>query len=348
MILLTSATTDLPLSSSQPHLLTPQAKLQWTRCANLPVKTARPQSVMVGGRVYVGSGLTDSTDDDFLVCQYTPERNEWATLPPHTVRYFGLGQFQGDLITVGGLHKEDSLTGKVYRFNKQSHKWEESSKPMPTARAFLSLITTQSAIIACGGITGRTSDGKTTYCSTVEVYTTSTSQWSTTDPLPIACVFISSVTIGDTCYLLGGRDDQNIAVKTVLYAPISSLVQKARSQQAANSSHPDCVWKTLPDTPLLASAAASLGGCLLAVGGGDLQGGNMFVTVFKLLLRLASGISPAVHIFIPLTNCWVRVNSGDLPEPCLSSTAIQLPDNKLIVIGGSKDKKTVFMGSITR
>ena len=294
------------------------------------------QSVMVGGRLYVGRGSTDSRDDRFLVFQYTPERNEWATLPPHTVRYFGLGQFQGDLITVGGAHKEGSLTGKVYRFNKQSHKWEKFLKPMPTARAFLSLITTQSAIIACGGITGRTDDGKNIVCSTVEVYTTSTSQWSTTDPLPIVCWRMTSVTIADTCYLLGGVGDQGKPTKTVLCAPISSLVQKARSQKAASSSHPDSVWKTLPDTPLVASAAASLGGCLLAVGGGDDQ----------------EGVRSAVHIFIPLTNSWVRVNSGDLPEPRYSCTAIQLPDSKRIVIGGRdsehKITNTVFMGSITR
>ena len=306
---------------------------------------------MVGGRLYVGGRVTDSDDDALLVFQYIPERNEWATLPPHTVCSFGMGQFQGDLITVGGLDLvEGSVTGKVYRFNKQSHKWEEFLKPMPTARVSLSLITTQSAIIACGGMTGVT-DGKGIVCSTVEVYTTSTSQWSTTDPLPITCWRMTPVTIADTSYLLGGIDDQDDFTKTVLYAPISSLVQRARSQQAASSSHPDSVWKTLPDTPLLASAAASLGGCLLAVGGGDLQGGNKFVTVFKLLLRLASGISPAVHIFIPLTNSWVRVNS-DLPKPRHSCTAIQLPDNKLMVIGGSdsENKKinTVFMGSITR
>ena len=295
---------------------------------------------MVGGRLYVGGGYTDSDDHDFLVFQYTPERNEWATLPPLTMLYFGLGQFQGDLITVGGADKEDSLTGKVYRFNKQSHKWEEFLKPMPTARALLSLITTQSAIIACGGLTSMTDDGKAIVCSTVEVYTTSTSQWSTTDPLPIACWGMTSVTIADTCYLLGGNDGQNKATKTVFYAPISSLVQRAWSQQAANSSHPDSVWKTLPDTPLVWSAAASLGGCLLAVGGRNGQGEAL----------------SEVHIFIPLTNSWVRVNSGDVPEPHLfctryRCTAIQLPDNKLMVVGGSdsEDKKTntVFTGSVT-
>ena len=294
-----------------------------------------PQSVVVGGRLYVGGADTDSVDDDHLVFQYISERNEWATLPPHTMHYFGMAQFQGDLITVGGRDRGVSITGKVYRFNKQSHKWEEFLKPMPTARALLSLITTQSAIVACGGATGVADDGKVRLCSTVEVYTTSTSQWSTTDPLPIACASMSSVTIADTCYLLGGVDDQDITIKTVLYAPISSLVQRARSQQAASSSQPDSVWKTLPDTPLVRSAAASLGGCLLAVGG-----------------RNGQETLSAVHIFIPLTNSWVRVNSGDLPQPRNFCTAAQLPDNKLIVIGGRdmecKRSNTVFMGSITR
>ena len=60
------------------------------------------------------------------------------------------------------------------------------------------------------------------------------------------------------------------------------------------------------DPFLKSSAAASLSGNLLAVGG----------------YNLSTPASSAVYIFLPLTNSWVRVTTGDLPEPHYT-TALQ-------------------------
>ena len=90
------------------------------------------------------------------------------------------------------------------------------------------------------------------------------------------------------------------------------------------------VWKTLPDTPLLGSAAASLSENLLAMGGHD-----------------ENSAFQAVHIFLPDTNSWVRVTTGELPEPRYNCTAVQLSSNQLLVVGGvdeqKKHTKTVFI-----
>ena len=145
---------------------------------------------------------------------------------------------------------------------------------------------------------------------------------------------MTSVTITDTWYLLGGSGTDNKAIPTVLYAPLTILIQKATSpthQSASDTS----VWKTLPDTPLVRSAAASLSGNLLAVGG----------------YNVSTPSSPALYVFFPLTNSWVRVTTGDLPEPRWACTAVQLSSNRLLVVGGgdeqNKHTKTVFLGTIT-
>ena len=161
-----------------------------------------------------------------------------------------------------------------------------------------------------------------------------TSQWYTADPLPAHCYGMSSVTIAGTCYLLGGADADNKGITTVLYASLTSLIQKATSRTHQSASHTS-VWKTLPDTPLKRSAGASLSGNLLAVGGNNTK------TTF-----------PVINIFFPLTNSWVRVTDGDLLEPRHSCTAVQLSSNTMIVIGGRDNKankrtKTVFIGTIT-
>ena len=89
----------------------------------------------------------------------------------------------------------------------------------------------------------------------------------------------------------------------------------------------------LPDAPLYGSAAANLGGTLLTIGGRD---GNTK--------------SPVVHIYVPATNSWKRVVSGNLPEPRYDCSAIDLSANRLLVIGGrdenGKITNTVFLGSL--
>ena len=171
-------------------------------------------------------------------------------------------------------------------------------------------------------------------CATVEVYSSETSQWYTADPLPVPCVLMTSVTIADTWYQLGGGGTDEKDLTTVLYASLTTLIQRAISPTHQSAS-PMSVWKTLPDTPLKESAAASLSGNLLALGGHSVE----------------TPSSSSVHIFLPLTNSWVRVTTGDLPEPRYACTAVQLSSNRLLVVGGEDDQdkrtKTIFLGSIT-
>ena len=244
-----------------------------------------------------------------------------------------MAQFKGNLITMGGRIPGVGFTGEVYRFKEQSQKWEEFLKPMPIARYQLSVATTQSAIVASGGFIS-VKEGKPVPCATVEVYSSETSQWHTADPLPVPCRGMTSVTIAGTWYLLGGGGADSKNVLTVLCAPLADLIQKATSPTHQSASHTS-VWKTLPDTPLKWSTAASLSGSLLAVGG----------------YKVSTPPSPALYVFFPLTNSWVRVTTGDLPEPRCVCTTVQLSSNQLLVVGGRDDQnkytKTLFLGSIT-
>ena len=305
----------------------------------MPVKMSKPQAVVMGERVYLGGGDTESVDDYYQVFQYDSSRDEWSRLPPHQVVWFAMAQFEGNLITVGGrLHDETAVTGKVYCFKERSKKWEEFFKPMPSARFCPSIVTTQSAIVASGGCTGFRDDDNPVLCATVEVYSSEISQWYTADPLPVPCGAMTSVIIEDTWYLLGGIGAENKAIPTVLYTPLTNIVQKATSPFHTSASHIS-VWKTLLDTPLMESAAGSLSGNLLAVGGYDDK------------ILPSPGASPAVNVLLSLTNSWVRATAGDLPEPRYHCTAVQLSSNQVLVVGGydnqDKHTNTVFLGSIT-
>ena len=310
----------------------------------MPVKMDSGGAVVIGEKVYIGGVDTENVADDYQVLQYDPSRDEWSRLPPHHVAVFAMAQFKGNLITVGGGIRNGGFTGKVYRFIEQSQRWEEFLKPMPTGRFLLSVATTQSAIVASGGVAGSRVDHPLP-CATVEVYSSETSQWHTAEPLLVHCIDMASVIIADTLYLLGGFGANSKRIYTVLYGHLTALIQKTTSPTHQSASHTS-VWKNLPDTPLVESAAASLSGNLLAVGGYNDDNDDDNDDDDD-----DDKVPPAVHIFFPLTNSWVRVTTADLPEPRYNCTAVQLSSNRLLVVGGkdnqNKYTKTVFLGTIT-
>jgi len=173
-------------------------------------------------------------------------------------------------------------------------------------------------------------------CTTVEVYTSKTSQWYTAEPLPFSCYRMTSIILANAYYLQGGNGANDEPIPTVLYTPLTSFIQKAILPTQHQSSSSTSFWDFLPNTPLLRSAAASLSGSLLTVGGDD--------SSMDLL-------SSAVYVFLPFTNSWIGVTDGNLPEPRHKSTAVQLSSNRMIVIGrtdNDKEKtKTVFFGTLT-
>ena len=267
-------------------------------------------AVVIGKMVYVGGGASRKIEDRSLVFQYDPSSDEWSRLPPHHATLFAMAEFAGNLITVGGVLPGVGPTGKVYRFKEASQRWVEFLVPMPTARYHLSVATTQSAIIASGGGFRFKGGTEPVPCTIVEVYNSETAEWHSADPLPVSCWAMSSTTLADNYYMLGGHGTEHI----VLRASLTSLIQKATSPTHLPTSPLTPVWKTLPDTPLMGSTAASLSGNLLAVGGFQMHS------------------SPAVHVFLPHTNSWAKI--CDLPEPRYFSTVVGLSSDKLLVIAG--------------
>ncbi len=290
------------------------------------------QLTQIGEKVYAGGGSADAADDRHLVLLYDPERDGWEKLPHCPVRRFALGQFQGHLFTIGGRTRDGVTTDKTYHYEKESREWEEYLKPMPTARYSLSTVTTQSAIIACAGVTHSGDNLRT-----VEVYTAETDQWHTTDPLPFSCAIMTSVVIADSWFLLGGNDNHKSPTKSVLCGSISALVENTilRTQRSVRFRR-HSAWTTLPNTALKYANAARLGGCLLAVGGCN----DRFLKF------------PQVHVFLSPTNSWVRMTACDLPIAVDMTSTIQLPDGTLLLCGGRDDNrrmvKHVYIASVVQ
>ena len=305
-----------------------RVRLQWRRCADVPLEMSRAKAIVVGEKVYVGGGYTSERSDRYKFFQYNWRGDTWSTLPRCPVECFGMAYFMGRIITVGGVTTgvdlQISPTDKVHSLREDSQQWEEFLTPLPTVRWALSAATTSAAVIAAGGYTGSHANA---ISSAVEVYSSDTSQWHTADPLPKPCAWMSSVTINDICYLLGGKDQNDQAVKTCWYASLHSLVHKAVSHSDSSS-----VWSCVSSTPLKWSTAACLSGSLVIVGG-----------ISSLSIR-----SSAVYGF--LNNSWARLRNGDLLSPQAPCATAQLSPVEVIVIGGwdeeGEEFKTVSIGTL--
>ena len=312
---------------TQAQLLHPQSKLEWKRCADMPVKMIRAQAVAIGNEIYLGGGNNMNRTDLTAILKYNTVEDEWTRLPNHCMQLFGLCQFQGELLTVGVL-SGGLPTNKVYRYTKEDRKWAKSLKPMPTARIQEAVLTTASAIAVCGGLVAG-ENGEPVVTATVEVYSSTTSQWYTADPLPQRCAGMSSITISESGFLSRGLGVNMEPVKSPFCVDMSTLNDRANIIHRGTTS-----WKTLPDTPLARSTAATLSGGLLAVGGHEENG----------------PVQSSVYMFVPLTNSWVKLPSGDLPAERYSTTTVQLSNNRVMVMGGvDKDHKgtsTCYIGSV--
>lgn len=294
----------------QPHLLHSQTRVTWKKCADLPVSMVSGQTVVIGDKVYVSI--------DERVFRYCLPEDFWNSLPDCPVRWFGMGQLDERVLAIGG-ELDYSTTNVVYSFDEESQSWKESTIPPVTVPRYSpTVISYHATLIVAGGI------GKNGLTSEVELFKKDIFQWQMTCSLPFPCRDMSSVFIQKTVYLLGGfrrrwYDGEDYSNR-VVYAPLDSLLQKSLPPDQTSESI-DPVWKTLPNTPRYGPAAATISGCLLAVGGYPSRRWKWSLTSRK-----------EVYIYSPFTASWHH--TSDLPSAQCTATTAMISPTEFLVIGG--------------
>lgn len=307
------------------------------------------QAVAIGETVYFGSGTSTigeaPTDCPYKIFRYESAQNKWTPIRECPVVGFGMADFMGRLTLVGGAYGSlgDSssspyaLTNEIHTL-EENGEWKKLIPPMPTARLLPTAFSHGPSLVSCGGIV---LDASHDVCvRTVEVFSSENSQWYKASPLPLACIGMTSTIIRDHCYLLGGFTDTEFdhPTKLVFTASLSMLVRDAQTRQrllnGGIGSSPSHIWESFPEAPRYASTAASLGGCLLALGGSD---------------ERLEHKSRAVHVYSPLTDSWIRIE--DIPVECFACAVARLPAGDIVLIGGmghdEEDAlKTVYRGRI--
>ena len=292
---------------------------------------SRAQTIVIRDRVYCGGGVA-AADNKYRVFSYSPSEDMWNMLPACDVRYFGLSQVRGKLVTVGGVKKSGGeVTNEVCELDEETHSWKQSIPPMPTARHSPAVASHASTVTVAGGNTGTVYSTRT---SVVEVFREDTSQWHTTEPFPFRWCDPSSLLINNRWYLLGGTAEEDDYSNRAVYAHVNLLLQKALPLDQASTdrnSTTKSAWEVLSDTPHYRSAVATFGTSLLAVGGATANDYPL-------------NPQAAVHIYVPCTNAWIHFS--DLPAPRVTAATVVLSPTELLVIGGQNNgrQNSVYKG----
>ena len=276
-----------------------------------------PQVVVFKGKAYVGGGEASSDREMQTVMVYDPQQDSFDTLPPYTCMWFSMAIVNNQLVLVGGHDVlTDKKTNKLAAWNEESRKWTHPLPPMTTA-CYSPSVTSHNnrwLVVMAGG----------TDLSRVEILdTTESGQWYHAAPLPQTCHEVSTVTISNTCYLLGGYSggSSRKVYSVCLDDLISQAVPQSAGTRAPSTPSP---WTTMPDTPLKCSTALCLNGALMTVGG--------------------SRGSTAIYHYQPSTRSWIK--AGELPAKRSRCACTVLPSGKVFLAGGDYNSKQVDIASV--
>ena len=282
------------------------------------------QAVMFKGLTYFGGGVAPSDRECQTVIVFDPLRNRYDTLPPYTCKWFSIAVVNNHLVVIGGeVVRTNKPTNQLGVWNEQSRSWTHPLPPMTTACESPSVATHNNRwLVVMGGY----GDHGTVFSRVEILDTTGSGQWYQAAPLPQPCRCVSTVIIGNVCYLLGGYSTGGIASNKVFSVQLDELISQSVSQRPGASVLPTpTLWMTLPNTPLAGSTALAINGALLAVGGSSLGG-------------------TTIYHYQPSSRSWIK--AGELPAGRSSCCCTVLSSGEVLVAGGFGAKHRVDIAFI--
>ena len=344
----------------------------------MPKRLECVQSVVLYGSVYIGSERT--------ILKYSIEQDQWSELPRPPQKDFSMTVLNDKLILLGGFEVSGIFSQDVHVSNKISvwdpdtRKWTHPYPCIPVTRYAVSSAGYKGYLIVAGGRECMPLDSslisnqiEVPSLSIVEILDLTTSTWYSGDPLPFECNAMQPSVIGDTLYLLGGRNRFDFT-KAVIWTSLPSLISKAcqssptplaTSTNTADNTH--YCWNILPPCPYFASSVPYYSGNhgngnttedhnhgdvttsgtnmpLLAIGGHTgLQ--------LSLLGELnTAGLAKEVYVYSHEAGKWVRIG-GELPEACVGCSCCMLSSGELFVAGGGRFKSplnSVYIGTFQK
>ena len=226
------------------------------------------------------------------------------------------------LVSIGG-HNQTGLYGTLRVYNQNTGKWYDNNTPMPTPRAQPTVISQPTCLIAAGG--GIHSDlSNWVFTNIVELFSSSTSQWSKADSLPIACACQTGGVSNGMVYLIGGVNTNRL--RKTFVAPLDKLLSRTSNtlnQDSDTQSEDKSPWSEVADTPAYNPSALVMSDIVIALGGAVSADTSKKQRVKD------------VHAYSPSMNTWIRV--GELPVALTGACVVAISPVEFLVIGGVED-----------
>ena len=269
----------------------------------------------LNGLVFVGGGIETEGKRSFIINCYDPAKNSWSSSINTPYCHFAMTTLNNKLLIAGGMDKSYKTTNQILTMDAgQLKKYTK----MIIARSHATATGHQGMLIIIGG-----KDDKYKKLSSTELFDSSNGQWYMSNDLPQPHSELKSVIVGNILYLLGGINKDGDYSPAVFTAPLDML------------SRHQLKWNILQDTPCSASAPVSVYGTqILIIGGGK---------------EIGDTCTSDVHKLNKVSHNWEAI--GHIPSARSSSAAVCTAYNRVIVIGGVKNKRvitgTILIGFIT-
>ena len=282
----------------------PSIKLTWREGKKAPCKMNSSHCAAVDG-----STLYVRSNGD--VYAYTVGTSSWSRLPNSPTEDCPSVIINNLLTLVGGKCSR-IITNQLFSLTGESRgrRWTEEFPSMPTKRCASAALCTETALIVAGGWGIKDSS----ILQIIEVLNTETLQWSAAAYLPKPLYEVPAAICGDHVYILGESNMYTCSVPT--------LIQSSKSFIAGLKSMVIAVWKEVAAPPVTLTTCVSIHGRLLAIGGRDAD-------------QKSTTGSTTIYTYNPTTDSWEII--GHMATPRSDCIAAVLPNNLLMIVGGSTD-----------
>lgn len=204
---------------------------EWTMLKVKPIPVTDVSAAVIGGKIYIPGGRTQSGEITDILEIYSPLEELWergADLPVGLSGY-AIVPFEGNLYLFGGWDGE-TYRNTVYEYNPEQDRWREMS-PMSTVRGFAGAAVAGGKIYVVGGYDGRKG------LTSIEVYIpemedTDAGPWSEAVPLPASRYGMGVVGLGNMIHVVGGQVGEGGSQSSLVYSPQDGIWQEFDSPNA--------------------------------------------------------------------------------------------------------------------
>ena len=196
------------------------ARDQWTAKAPLPVGLHHIGIGVVGGKLYVIGGYTQSGFSTWspvaTVYAYDPDTDRWDERAPMPTARGALSvtEYDGKLYAIGGYDREAN-NAAVEVYDPAANAWTAHA-PLPTPRDHLATATASGKLYAIGG---RVNGDYGRNLAVTEQYDPATDHWVRVADLPTARSGITAAVVDGTIYVFGGEGAKGTFPENEAYDP---------------------------------------------------------------------------------------------------------------------------------